>query len=215
MFKFIDYRIPECEQINSDSGRKYKTPDGNVYPSVTTVLGTVNVPYLLEWKMKVGEANAKKISEAAAARGTRVHSWCEGHLKGIQHIVPYTRMDEFKMFQNMIPELDKFEEVHALEQRLWSDKLRVAGTVDCIAKIDGKMYIVDFKTSTGMKTRYDIDSYFMQVAAYSVAWYERTGMLISNSRVIITTQDDGVFVFDEPVKEWVGKFAELRKTCEI
>lgn len=209
MFKFITYDIPECEQINSDTGRLYKTPNGDLYPSVTTVLGRISMPYIEEWKARLGKEEAKRQSDIAAKRGVRIHSWCEGHFLRREPIVPITRRDEFKMFLNMVPELNRLTVIHALEQRLWSDKLKVAGTVDCIGECDGVLYIVDFKTSRGIKNREDISSYFMQCAAYAVAWYERTGIAIANMRIIITTQDDGVLVYDEPVKRWVPEFMKL------
>lgn len=210
MPKFITYDIPECEQINSDDGRRYRTPTGKIYPSVTTVLATLSNSYIAEWRRNIGEAEADRITSAAAKRGTKIHTWCECYLRHIGFRISPHDQEASAMFFNMRPELDKLKVIHALEQRLWSDKLRVAGTVDCIAEIDGEMYIVDFKTSRLMKNREDIPGYFMQCAAYAVAWYERTGMAISNGRVIITTQDDGIQIYDEPLRPWVGKFIELR-----
>lgn len=212
---FHIYNIPQCEQINSDAGRLYKTPDGNLYPSVTTVLSSYPNPHLDEWIEKVGKVRAQQYANAAASRGTKIHEWCETYVKGLDPEIPSYEFEAGNMFKQMRPELEKFQEVHALENRLWSDKLRVAGTVDCIATIDDELYIVDFKTSTRYKTREDIPTYFMQCAAYAVAWYERTGMAVGKMRVLITTQDDGVLVYDEPVKRWVPKFMELRKTYDL
>lgn len=211
MFEFITYDIPECEQINSPEGRRYKTPNGDLYPSVTTVLGSIPNPYLTEWIKKVGKEESERIANAAANRGTKIHNWCESYLKSIEFKISPFDHEAGDMFKNMVPELNKFQQIHALETRLWSDRLRVAGTVDCIAKISDHMYVVDFKTSRAYKSREDIPSYFMQTAAYSVMWWERTGILIEKARVIITTQDDGILVYDEPVKPWIKKFVELRK----
>ncbi len=122
-----------------------------------------------------------------------------------------TQQIAIAMFQQMIPELCKFQEIHALETGLWSDAIKVAGSVDCIAMINNQPYIVDFKTSGRFKSREDIPSYFMQCSAYAMAWYERTGMSISRMRVIITTEDDGLLVYDESVTDWLPKFVEVRK----
>lgn len=211
MFKFFDYDIPECVQINSPEGRRYQTPSGDLYPSVTTVLGSIPNTHLNEWIEKVGKEESQRIADAAARRGTKIHTWCENHLRSIDNSFSMFDQEAKQMFEHMIPELNKFQEVHALETRLWSDKLRVAGTVDSIAKIDGEMYVVDFKTSRSFKSREDIPSYFMQAAAYSVMWWERTGILINKSRILISTQDDGVLVYDEPVKPWLIRFLEVRK----
>jgi len=119
------------------------------------------------------------------------------------------------MFENMIPHLDKFNEVHCLETRLFSDKFKVAGTVDCIAKIDGIFYVVDYKTSKRVKYASDISSYFMQCAFYGLAFYEQTGIVVSKIRIIMTTTDYGVLIFDENIRDWIGKFIELRKSVTI
>jgi hypothetical protein len=214
MFKFIHYDIQECRQINEDGKRVYATPDGKKYPSVTTVLGSIPNPFLHEWRAKVGKVEAQKISNRAANRGTKLHGLCEAYLKSEPVAFAPADFEVKELFNHMKVELNKIEEVHALEKRIWSHKLRVAGTVDCIAKIDGKMYIVDFKTSSRFKSREDIDSYFMQCAAYSVAWYELTGIAISTMRILIVTGEHGMLVYDEPVRNWIPKFVEVRKTYD-
>ena len=212
-FKIIEYNIPTLEQINTPEGRFYESPTGERYPSVTTVLGRAGNSYLTDWINKVGEVEAKKISSAAARRGTLIHESAENYIRGLPVFIHPYLQTERNMYEALIPELNKFDEVHALETRLYSDKLRVAGTVDCIAKIDGKFWIIDFKTSRRYKTEKEIHSYFMQCAAYSVCWYERTGILASDMRILMTTEDDGVLVFEQPVKPWIAPFIELRKLC--
>jgi len=212
MKKFVHYDIPSLIQINDPSGRFYETPEGVRYPSVTSVLGKLNQDYLVEWRAKVGEAVADEISRKAAARGTLIHSACEAYLKGEAFKFNMFQSTEQEMFQNMLPELDRFDEIHALETRLYSDRLKVAGTVDCIAQVEGELYIVDFKTSGRFKAREDIPSYFTQCAAYAVSFWERTGAMVGGLRVLITTQDDGLLVYDEPVKKWVEQFVQLRNS---
>jgi genome maintenance exonuclease 1 len=210
MTKFIDYDIPKIEQINSESGRRYKTPNGNLYPSVTTILGQLNKDYLNEWIAKVGVKEAEKIRDAAGKRGTRMHDLCEKYLRGQSYELNPFETGANTLFKQMIPYLNKFEVVHALETQLYSDKLKVAGTVDCIADINGIRYIVDFKSSTGIKSREDIPAYFMQVAAYSMMWYERTGQVVTQSKILISTEEGCVLEYDENIKPWIIKFKELR-----
>ena len=209
-FKFIDYAIPSCEQINNPTGRLYKTPDGNLYPSVTTVLGSIPSPELDAWKLAVGEAEAKKISKSATVRGEKIHKWCEDYLRGNDTKMPMLHREAYEMYLAMVPYLNKFSVIHALETRLWSDKLKVAGSVDCIAEIDGEVWVIDFKTSGRYKTIEEIHSYFMQTSAYAYMFWERTGIAIKKMRIIITTQDDGVLVYDELVKDWLPEFMKVR-----
>jgi len=209
--EIINHNLPELEQINTPDGRFYKTPSGLLYPSVTTILSSVPSPELDEWRLRVGNAEADTVCRISSSRGTFIHQCCENYILGKENKFSTFDYLEKPMFQNMIPYLDMFDEVHALETRLFSDKLRVAGTVDCIAKIAGQMYIVDYKTSKHFKYASDIPNYFTQCAAYSIAFFEQTGIVVPNIRILMTTTDYGVLVFDEKVKDWIGKFIELRK----
>ena len=210
--KIIDHNLPQLEQINTDHGRFYKTPQGLLYPSVTTILSSVPSPELDQWKLRVGPEEAERVSRIAAGRGTFIHQCCENYILGKENKFSPLDFLEKPMFQNMISHLDKFEEVHGVESRLYSDKLWVAGTVDCISKIDGEMYAIDYKTSSHYKYASDIPNYFLQCAFYAFAFFERTGIVVPKIRIIMTTKDDGVLVFDEKVKDWIGKFIELRKS---
>lgn len=211
-FNFINHNLPEIEQVTLDTGRYYVTPEGNHYPSVTSILGVLSAPYINEWRDKIGHEEADRISKAAADRGTKVHARAESYLRSIPYKESWMDIEDSTMFKSMIPELNKFGNIHALETRLYSDKLRVAGTVDCIAEIDSVLYIIDFKTSSRFKNREEIDSYFMQTACYAYCWWERTGIPITQTRIIMTTTDSGVLVYDEPVRKWLPKFIEHRNS---
>lgn len=210
--KIIDHALPYLDQINTSTGRYYRTPAGILYPSVSSILGAAPSPELEKWRKRVGAAEADRISRISSTRGTRIHQCCENYILGKENIFSTFDFLEKPMFQNMIPHLDKFDEVHALETRLFSNKLRVAGTVDSIVKINGQMWVVDYKTSKHFKHAIDIPSYFLQCSAYAVCFYEQTGIVVPNIRIIMTTTDYGVLVFDEKVKDWIGKFMELRNT---
>lgn len=214
MTNFIHHEFPKLEQINSPNGRRYRTPEGNLYPSVTTVLSAAPNEHLQKWKERVGESEADRISKAAAKRGTIIHMACENYLLGGDFQFSPFAHESRDMYRNIEKYLKRFTDIHALETRMYSDKLRVAGTVDCIASIDGVPYIIDFKTSGRYKCREEIDSYFMQGAAYSAMFWERTGILIPNIRIFITTQDDGVLDYIEPVIKWIPKFVALRALVE-
>ena len=64
----------------TEDGRRYLTPSGDAYPSVTTILSQYNKKAIMEWRERVGAEEANKISRLAANRGTRVHSLCEHYL---------------------------------------------------------------------------------------------------------------------------------------
>jgi len=68
------------KQINEDGTRYYTTPGGNKYPSVTTVLSEYSRQGIMEWRNKVGHAEAQAITQRASKRGTKMHKLCEKYL---------------------------------------------------------------------------------------------------------------------------------------
>lgn len=209
MKKFIHHDLPELERItNVDGKRVYKTPSGQLYPSVTSVTGFLAKKEIMEWRNRVGEEEANRVSARATGRGTRIHSLCEQYLLGKS---PKADIFEYEMFESMKCRLDEIDNIHCLETPLYSDFLRVAGTVDCIAEFRGKLSVIDFKTASSSKDRNDIHNYFMQCAAYSVAFEERTKIPVGRL-VIFMGSDDAVHprLFIEKRDDWIEKFRELR-----
>ncbi len=211
MPKFIDHNIPTIEQINSSSGRKYSTPEGKYYPSVTSVLSVEENPHLKAWRERVGEKEADRISKQATTKGSKVHEACENYLQCKVTEWSLRESEAKEAFSVFIPVLESVEEVHAMETRMWSDKLEVAGTVDLIARIGGELTIADWKTSSRYKRKEDIPDYFKQMASYSVMFYERTGIAIPNMVVLMTVPEIGLLTFKEKVKDWIPEFIKTRK----
>jgi genome maintenance exonuclease 1 len=208
MFNHVQLEFPKLKRITADNGsRVYETPSGKAYPSVTTVTGLLKKQAIIEWRKRVGEEEANKISSKAASRGTRIHSLCEQYLLN-KEIVP--NMFDVDMWQNMKPHLHNINNIHALEQPLYSDHLEVAGTVDCIAEYNGKMSVIDFKTSKRLKHRDDIHDYFMQCSAYAVAFEEMTKIPVPQLVILIAVDDEKPLVFVEKRNEWIDGFKDLR-----
>ena len=208
MKTFIHHDLPKLERDTKPDGtRLYKTPSGLSYPSVTTITGLHNKKAIMEWRKRVGEQEATRISTTAAKRGTKVHQLCEDYLRG-----ELDEPDIFhkEMFDSIRPLLDQIDNIHCLEDPLYSDHLQVAGTVDCIAEFQGKLSVIDFKTSSRPKDRDDIHNYFMQTAAYSVAFEERTQIPIGQMVVIMAVENDDPRWFIEKRDNWIGGFKKLR-----
>jgi hypothetical protein len=70
---------------------------------------------------------------------------------------------------------------------------------------------IDWKTSNSFKHRDDIGGYFLQVAIYAYMFWERTGVAIKNGLIVITTPDDGLLIYKEPLKQHLAKLPALRK----
>jgi len=208
MFNHILCELPKLKRVTSEDGtRVYETPTGKKYPSVTTVTGLLKKRAILEWRKKVGEEEANRISSTAARRGTRLHTLCEKHL--LNENVPVNMFDT-EMWNNVKPHLSDINNIYALESSLYSNHLEVAGTVDCIAEYKGKLSVIDFKTSRRVKTRDDIHDYFIQCSAYAVAFEEMTGNPVSRLVVIMGVDNENTLIFQERRDDWVSEFKKLR-----
>lgn len=209
MFNHIQHEFPRIKRTtNSDGKRVYETPSGKMYPSVTTVTGLHVKQEILAWRKRVGEEEANKITTRAAKRGTRIHSLCEDYLSNKESKKDLLDVD---MWQTIQPHLDSINNIHALEKKLYSDHLEVAGTVDCIGEYKGKLSVIDFKTSRRRKTLQEIDHYFMQCSAYAVAFEEMLDIPVSNLVVIMAVDSDDCIIFNEKRDAYIDRFIDLRK----
>ena len=203
--------VPLLEQITDPSGsRVYATPEGDHYPSVTTVLGALSTEHINDWKSKVGEEEAARISGAAARRGTTLHLASENYLNnqpfdfGVNFIGKY-------LFESFKPVLQPIDNIHCQETRLYSHYLKMAGTVDCIAEYDGKLSIIDFKTSGKPKKKEWIHNYFMQCSAYAIMYEELTGIPVTQLVVLIAVEDEEPQVFIEKRNTWAKPLIDARR----
>jgi hypothetical protein len=194
---FTHVKIPELdfdlESQTTSEGRKYVTPTGKKYSSITTVLSSYNKKAFFDWRNRVGEEEANRVAAKASRRGTAMHTVCEKYLLNemtdmkIKSMIPTTK----ELFRQLRPELDKnIGNVYALEQALYSDRLMVAGRVDCIADWNGVISVIDFKSSSRVKSEEGIQNYFMQCSAYAEMFEERTGKPIEQIVVAIAVENE-------------------------
>ena len=94
------------------------------------------------------------------------------------------------MFQNLRPKLELIDNIHLMETTLFSNTLKVAGRVDVIGEYDGKLSIIDFKTSKRSKKLEWIKSYFMQTSAYAFMYHEMTELLPKQIVILIAGEQD-------------------------
>ena len=208
MKTFIHHDFGELiRDTRPDGTRTYKTPSGFSYPSVTTITGQATAEGIAKWRARVGNEEANRVSARASARGTRVHQLCEDYLR-LGEVTP--DIFDKEMFGSIQPLLDQIDNIHCLETPLWCDHLQVAGTVDCIGEFQGRLSVIDFKTASKPKDREDIYHYFMQCAAYSVAFEERTGIPIGRLVIIMAVDNDDPRWFIEKRDNWIGGFKKLR-----
>jgi len=218
MFKHIPVDIEQLKRKNTEEGRRYITPSGVLYPSITTILSHKSKPFIDAWKKRVGEKEANKITRQATSRGTSIHKLVEYHLNNDllkeQEGEETLNILNKEMYLNLKGLLSKIDNIRCLEQNLYSDHLRLAGQVDCIAEYDGRLSVIDFKTSNKKKTRSHCYNYFIQCSAYAIMFEERTGIPVDQIVILMTQQDDGPAVFVEKRDEFVPKLLEARDEYE-
>jgi len=218
MFKHVPVELNEMTAVTTDTGRQYETPEGITLPSITTVLSILSRDSIAKWRARVGEKEANRVSYRASTRGTAVHEICEQYVNNDPDYDKYMAINpdngEMKMttrtpdlidsFLKIKPILDeRLTVVHAQEAPLYSTHLGVAGRVDCVGVFDGKLSIIDYKTSMKPKRLDWIKNYFMQESAYSIMWEERTGMPITQLVTIISVDNHEPQVFIEHRDNWV------------
>lgn len=210
----INLGYEDLSADTTDSGRVYSTPDGK-YPSITTVLSILSEDGIRAWRKRVGEDEANKISRVAATRGTNVHAIIEKYLNNEENYAEDYLPNIIGNFKDVQPILDdKIGTICAQEVPLYSNHLRVAGRVDCVAEYDGTLSIIDFKTSRKLKKKEWIEGYFIQAAAYAIMYEERTGTPITQLVILIAVDNEAPQVFIEHRDNWTKKLLETIKEYE-
>tara|TARA_B110000977_G_C10975342_1_gene453980 strand:- start:43 stop:699 length:657 start_codon:yes stop_codon:yes gene_type:complete len=205
--------IPKIKRETTESGRRYFTPEGKAYPSITTVLGAGSKQGIMEWRARVGAEEANRISAFASKRGTAVHTLAENYLNNDpdwkKGVMPH-HLGSFLDLKEIIDA--RLDNVWFQEEFLYSDKLRLAGQVDCIAEFDGKLSVIDFKTSSKPKKEEWIENYFIQASFYAAAFYERTGVPIKQIAILITVDGHEAQSFTAEPYHYLPKLIEIRNS---
>ena len=187
----------ELDCKTTESIRIYNLPDGQWVPSITSVTSFYNRQIFVKWRERVGLEEANRITKRATARGTDFHQVCQDYLENKElNWEDYQPLTKF-MFYHLKPELDKINNIHAIERTLYSEYLGLAGRVDCIAEYDGELAVIDFKTSDKIKPEEWIENYFVQETFYAAAYYELTGKVVKKLITLMVTPGGEVKVFDK------------------
>jgi hypothetical protein len=197
--------------VTGDTGRFYTTPEGNVYPSVTTVLGSFKKEGIEQWRARVGEEEANRVSKLASSRGTAVHKLAEDYLLNKDDYDVGSMPSNAEMFNKQIKTyLDQYcDEVYGIESALYSDKLKTAGRCDLIARIHNIRTIGDFKTSAKLKREEWIENYFLQCATYAIMLKERYNLWAPQICVMIATDEGILQPFVKQTVQYVEKVNDL------
>ncbi|AFD02838.1 exonuclease [Synechococcus phage S-MbCM6] len=223
MFNFINVDVNEVdvEPVNDNGVRFYPIPGADkYYPSVTSVTSFKNAQFFVQWRKRIGEAEANRITARATQRGTAFHSMAEDHFRGTLNVNKYLENNPLsvRMFQSAKTTLNRINNIHCLETFLYSHYLGLAGRVDCIAEFDGELAVIDFKTSTKEKSESYIENYFVQETAYAAMFLERTGIEVKKIVTLIAVEDGSIQVFQkynlddylQLLKSYIEEFANAK-----
>ena len=204
-FRHVFFKKPaELIEHKISGKRHYKTPNGKILPSVTTVLSLLSEDGINAWRRRVGEAQADKIMEYASVTGTEMHSIIEDYLNNkIDEVEKNPRA--LKLFEQLKPSLNRINNIIAQEVPLFSEGIGVAGRVDCIAEFDGKLSVIDFKSSRKKKQKSWILKYFLQATCYALMFEELTKKKIDQIVILISADDETVDVYIEDKNNYVEK----------
>ena len=191
--------LPQLEREQLNGIRFYKVPDGDELVklvSITSVTSNYKKEFFQKWREKVGAEEADRITKKATTRGTDMHLLTEHYLNNDE--VPRAKIPIADiLFGIAKPALNKIDNILAQEKSMYSLRLGVAGTVDCIAEYDGELAIIDFKTSKSPKPVEWIEGYFVQAAAYACMLFELTQVKAKKLVIIMACEDGELKVYEE------------------
>tara|TARA_Y100000310_G_C20444560_1_gene697717 strand:+ start:79 stop:747 length:669 start_codon:yes stop_codon:yes gene_type:complete len=201
--------ITKIKQININGVRHYDTPDGALI-SITSLMKNFTPKGILEWRKNVGAEVANEVMKAATDRGSKVHKIIESCLSNKPENDLLGNYGELpaRLFNQMIPALDKINMIRALEKGLYSTQLGIAGTVDCVAEYEGKLSIIDFKTA---RRKWDEinETYLVQATFYSIAWEERTGEKVDQIAILTTTETGELHIHKDDPSKYVNRLNQM------
>ena len=213
MFNHVECDLPTLSRKTID-GVRYYTVNDRPMVSITSVTSHFNKHIFVDWRKRVGNEEADRVTKRATSRGTKVHTLIENHLLNKDVVLdnPSSKM----LFTQSKKLLQNINNIYALEKSLYSNELGVAGTVDCIAEYNGELSIIDFKTAAKPKPREWIENYFVQAAAYACMFYEITDIPVKKLVILMTCENGEVTVYEEYDKmkymkllvKYIEKFVE-------
>lgn len=221
-FSYVE-GLPELVSLKTeevDGKRFYITPSGAKLPSVTTVLGHSKKHIIKEWRERVGQDEAQKISTRASVRGTKFHNMMEKYLLNDKNLFENVMPDMKQAFRDVQKTVDLIDKIHYIECSLYSERLGVAGRTDVIGEFAGVLSVIDFKTSTKLKKEEWIDNYFEQGTAYALMYEELTGTPINQIVIIISVDGETepqVFIRDKNyyVESLVNKIKAYKEAHNV
>mgnify|MGYP003386803347 CR=1 FL=1 len=176
LYNHIPINFKQAELIEKDNAHFYQTPTGEIYPSITTILQETmskeKKESLENWKEQ--EIAAEYITQEAAIIGTETHKLIENHIN----------------------------EVRQTDLRLYSNKMKLAGTSDCIANYEGELSIIDYKTKRSNQKEEWMKDHFIQGTAYAQMFKELTGIEVKQVVILVSSEKNSRMEFVKNTEDY-------------
>ena len=203
LYNHIPINFKQAELIEKDNAHFYQTPTGEIYPSITTILQETmskkKKESLENWKEQ--EIAAEYITQEAAIIGTETHKLIENHINEVRQ-ADEVRLLSVAHFNNLIPFLQKINDVHGTELRLYSNKMKLAGTSDCIANYQGELSIIDYKTKRSDQKEEWMKDHFIQGTAYAQMFKELTGIKVKQVVILVSSEKNSRMEFIKNTEDY-------------
>ena len=203
LYNHIPINFKQAKLIEKDNAHFYQTPTGEIYPSITTILhetmANEKKESLQNWKEQ--EIAADYITQEAATIGTETHKLIENHINEVRQ-TDDVRLLSVAHFNNLIPFLQRINNVHGTELRLYSNAMKLAGTSDCIANYDGELSIIDYKTKRSNQKEEWMTDHFIQGTAYSQMFKELTGIEAKQVVILVSSEKNSRMEFVKNTEDY-------------
>ncbi len=203
-FNHIPVNFTQSELIEKDDAHYYQTPSGIIYPSITTLLKQTQSlekqQSLQNWREQ--EIASEYITQQAGVIGSETHKLIEKYLNGEENPEQFQLLSEAH-FNNLLPFVNKINDIHGIELRLYSNKMKLAGTSDCIAKYDGKLSIIDYKTKRSNQREEWLTDHFIQATSYGVMFKELTGIKVEQIVILVSSEKNTRMEFIKNPNEYL------------
>ena len=196
----------KLNRIQQNNMRLYEV-DGDYFYSVTTMLSkTKDSKHLDNWKKRVGEETANKISQEALHKGTSLHNLVENAL--LEKELSFSSDSEEERFNEVFQFLSKeISLLKGLELYLFSKSLKLAGTCDLLYQNqEGEIVLGDLKTSKKTKKKEWLLDYFHQITAYSLMVYECYQIPITKGKIIISLENNSLQIEEFNILHYLDSF---------
>jgi len=191
----------------------YKLTDGTAVPGVTTILSVLNKPALVKWANNLGlqGIDSSRYVDEKAAIGTLAHQMIADYLRGTETDTSEYSKVQIGQAENAVLSFFEWEKTHPIEpvlveEPMVSEHYKFGGTIDCLARMNGGLCLIDFKTSKGI-----FPEMMIQVVAYRMLLVEQ-GYDVDQATILRVgrTEDEG---FEERLVNEIDKRWAIFQHC--